>query len=465
MTASEARFSRHDSSTSERQWWLADQWDGAPCLDLPEVVRRHPDVLVLAAHPDDETIGVGGLVSDLSDLGAHLTVLFATSGERSHDLVDEASRAGLGAIRRRESERALAGLSSGATVVHLQLPDTGLADVEAVLTREIAARVGTETLVLAPWLHDGHSDHDAVGRASLHAVSAAGGTLVFYPIWMWHWSSPDELDWSHVVTVDVTSTGSWRKRASLEHFESQAETGGLPGSAAGRAPVLDESLRERAARLVETLLDPHGVLPTRTHAHGVSRIAERREGFDEMYDGPDDPWHFTDSFYERRRLALITAFLERPSYDRVLEIGCADGAMTATLTGRSREVVAVDTSARAVAVAQRRSPSALVVQGAVPHDLPGGPFDLVLVSEVGYFLSPTELIATLRGAVSRLSPDGELVLCHWQHPTVDVPLDGALVHEQAASVLGPPRASYRDGDLAVESWRGGRTLAEQEGRA
>lgn len=465
MTTRGARFSRHDSSTSERRWWLAGQWDEVPALHLAEVVRRHPHILVLAAHPDDETIGVGGLVSDLSDLGAHLTVLVATSGEQSHDL-DDGSRAGLAAIRRRECERALTGLAPRSRIVHLELPDSRVEDAEPALVREIAARAGHGTLVLAPWLHDGHSDHDAVGRAAVEAVAASGAALAYYPLWMWHWSTPEELDWTQVVTVDVTATGSWRKRAALGEFESQTEIGGLPGSAAGRAPVLDARLLARANRLVETLLDPHKLLPTLAAEEHTRRLVSRREAFDEMYDGQDDPWHFRDSFYESRRRALVTAFLERPFYDRVLEIGCADGALTVALTQRSRQTVAVDTSAEAVAAARRAAPSAVVLQGTVPHDLPDGPFDLVVLSEVGYFLSPSDLIATLRGCVARLSPDGELLLCHWQHPTLGAPLDGALVHEQATTVLGnDPRASYRDGDLAIEAWRQGRSLAEREGRA
>ncbi|MEO7421082.1 MAG: bifunctional PIG-L family deacetylase/class I SAM-dependent methyltransferase [Ornithinibacter sp.] len=461
-----ARFSRHDPATTEQRWWLAQEWDGVPSLDLPEVVRRHPHVMVLAAHPDDETIGVGGLISDLSDLGADLTVLIATSGERSHDLVGEASRGGLAAIRRRESERALSGLAPRARVVHLELPDTRVAHVEATLVVEITARVGAGTLVIAPWLHDGHGDHDAVGRAALEAVSVSGAALAYYPIWMWHWSSPAELDWAPVMTVDVTGTGGWRKRAALEEFRSQTETGGLPGSSVGRGPVLDAGLRERASRLVETLLDPHGVLPTQADGERTRAMEDRREGFERMYDGREDPWRFEDSFYESRRLTLITAFLERPSYQRVLEIGCADGRLTASLTKRSREVVAMDTSARAVQSARRAAPRAAVVQGTAPRDLPQGPFDLVIISEVGYFLSPTDLIATLRGALLRLAPDGELLLCHWQHPTVGVPLDGPLVHQQATSVLGrEPRASYRDGDLLIDTWREGQSLAEREGRA
>jgi hypothetical protein len=89
-----------------------------------------------------------------------------------------------------------------------------------------------------------------------------------------------------------------------------------------------------------------------------------------------------------------------------------------------------------------------------------------VLSEVGYFLTPLELLSTLRRAEAALGAQGELVLCHWQHPTEDIPLDGALVHEQAATSLGLPlRASYVDDDVRVEVWGCGPSPAVREGRA
>ena len=128
-------------------------------------------------------------------------------------------------------------------------------------------------------------------------------------------------------------------------------------------------------------------------------------------------------------------------------------------------MVALDTSHRAVTTARTRAPRATVKQGMAPMDLPSGPFDLVLLSEVGYFLSPLELVATLRRCEAALAPGGELLLCHWQHPTRDVPLDGQLVHEQAASMLRTGRrASYVDEDVRIDVWSDGPSVARREGR-
>ena len=100
-----------------------------------------------------------------------------------------------------------------------------------------------------------------------------------------------------------------------------------------------------------------------------------------------------------------------------------------------------------------------------PADLPPGPFDLVLLSEVGYFLTPLELVATLRRCEAVAGPGGELVLCHWQHPTEHVPLDGVLVHEQAATCCA--RAVGRPTSTTTCASTSGATptLARREGRA
>ncbi len=466
MTTGEVRFSRHDSGTSEREWWAAGQWDAVPTLDIVETVRRHPHVLLLAAHPDDEVIGLGGLVADLAELGAELTVVLATSGERSHDLPDEESREVLARARRRESEQAVGGLAPRAEVVHLALPDTRVPEFEDVVAVAVAEHTRPETLVLAPWTQDGHCDHDAVGRAARVAATSIRSPVAHYPIWFWHWNTPATLPWELLVGVEVTATGCWRKRTALAEFRTQTQPIGIPDGAGGAGtPVLTGTLEQRSTRLVETLMDPLGVLPVHSPGLRSTAVEERREGFDAMYDGTADPWRFADSFYEQRRLSLIQALLGRPSYRRVLEIGCADGSLTAALVARSQCVTALDTSPRAVAAARSAAPAARVVQGVAPTDVPPGPFDLVLLSEVGYFLSPLELMATLRRTMASLSPGGEVVLCHWQHPTEGVPLDGALVHHQAAAVLGStPRASYRDGDLRIDVWGEGPTTAEREGR-
>jgi LmbE family N-acetylglucosaminyl deacetylase/SAM-dependent methyltransferase len=458
-------FHHTDVGTPESTWLGSTRWDDVAVLDLLAVVQRYSRVLVLSAHPDDETLGVGGLLADLADAGATVSVLVATDGERSHPLADPRARADLATRRRREVRRAVGLLAPSAGTTHLGLPDGALGELEGSLVEEVHRRTDPTTLVLAPWLADGHPDHDALGRAAAEAVRHSGADLAHYPIWLWHWGTVDALPWADVVVSETSRVGAWRKRAALAEFPSQTTAWGDLGDAEPPAPVLGTAPLDRARRLSETLVDPTGALP-RVATDRLERMAaSRAQQFDRMYDGGEDPWAFDGSFYEERRRALVLAVLGCRRYGRALEIGCADGRLTEALLERCDHVVALDTSHRAVAAARERAPGAVVEQGTTPADLPPGPFDLVLLSEVGYFLTPLELGATLRRCEASLAPGGEIVLCHWQHPTEQVPLDGPLVHEQADTALGlRRRATHHDDDLRIDVWGDADSPARREGR-
>ena len=465
MSSVPVPFAHTDSGTAESTWLGSPRWDAVGVLDLSAVVQRYAQVLVLSAHPDDETLGVGGLLADLTDAGASVNALVATDGERSQPVGGARARAALAARRRREVERAVEVLAPESPITHLGLPDGALDRHEEALVAEVRRRTDPDTLVIAPWLADGHADHDAVGRASAEAVAHSGADLVHYPIWLWHWGAEDALPWPDVVVAETSRTAAWRKRAALEEFPTQTTAWGAGASAKSAAPVVGPAVLHRAQRLVEALIDPAGVLPRLPMDRLERRAAGRARQFDRMYDDRDDPWSFDGSFYEERRRALVLASLGCRRYGRALEIGCADGRLTDSLLERCDSVVALDTSHRAVTAARARAPGAVVEQGMAPVDLPAGPFDLVLLSEVGYFLTPLELVATLRRCEASLAPGGELVLCHWQHPTQNVPLDGVLVHEQARNALGlARRASYVDEDLRIEVWGDGSSIARREGR-
>lgn len=459
------RFTHHDEGTSESVWWAAPQWDDVPILDLPGIAKRFARVLVAIAHPDDETIGVGGLLADLAEIGLPITVLLATSGERSHSGLGKSGRDRLGTQRLVEGQQAINTLAPGTQLIHLGLPDARLSQHEESLRQAIVEHADENTLIVAPWTDDGHNDHDTVGQAAGQARDTTGSAVVHFPIWLWQWSSPETLPWQSMVAAEISRKGNWRKRSALEQYRSQS-TPMAKGWGEPAAPILGPTLLSRARRLIETLIDPDGCLPRLGYIDQAQRSAARTSTLDHMYDGGSDPWGNTVSFYEDRRRALILGALGRRTYGRVLELGCADGYLTAALTQRADEVVAIDTSKPAVAAARLAAPTAIVKESTMPDGIPSGRFDLVILSEVGYFLHPTELVATLRRAREALLPGGELLLCHWQHPTKAVPLDGVLVHEQARSVLGEnTRAQYVDEDLCIEVWGDSPSAARSEGRA
>lgn len=153
--------------------------------------------------------------------------------------------------------------------------------------------------------------------------------------------------------------------------------------------------------------------------------------FEELYSADDDPWRFADRWYERRKRALTLAVLPRARFRRAVEPGCSIGLLTRDLAQRCDEVLASDVSARAVALARERTadlPGVRVEQASVPAQWPPGRFDLVVLSEVGYYCAGSDLTALAAAAAGCLSDDGVLVACHWRHPVADYPVDGDAVH-------------------------------------
>lgn len=470
-TPEQALFDHAEAGQPESAWLMQPHWGTLPSLHLEDLAVAYRTVLVLSAHPDDETLGVGALIAALGRHGASVTIVVATAGEHSHPDATAWTPAELARQRRQEVERAVADLGAQGGVRHVGLPDGSLTAHEQALVDELAAMIKPGTLVLAPWFADGHPDHDAAGRAARAAAQRAGATVLHYPIWLWHWCPPEQAPWQHLWMVEPTIEDLKRKRTALGRFSSQTDPLG-PGP--GDRPVVTEAVLARAHRLVEVLIDPdQSVLPTADAESTESMEATRAATFDAMYDGGDDPWRFENSFYEERKRHLIMAVLGRKRYSRVLEVGCATGHLTRALTVRADHVTAFDASTRALAVARRRTAartdgaagSVTWLHGHAPGVLPAGPFELVVLSEIGYFLTPRELLATLRRVRSALAADGEIVLGHWQHPTSGIPLNGAFVHTQAGAVFDlPHRAHYADADVRIDVWGTPLSVAEAEGR-
>ena len=131
--------------------------------------------------------------------------------------------------------------------------------------------------------------------------------------------------------------------------------------------------------------------------------------FDAVHARDTDPWHYTSSWYEHRKRALTLAALPAGSYTAGLEIGCSIGTLSVELAPRCESFLAVDASSAALADAARRLahlPAARTRHLTVPNEWPDGPFDLIVVSEVGYYLSPTELAGLFDRIEDSLMPVG-----------------------------------------------------------
>lgn len=174
-------------------------------------------VLVVAPHPDDETIGVGATIAGLSRRGARVRVLFLTDGEASH-----ADVGGLGECRAAEATDALAclGLPTG-RAERLGWADGQLADDIDGLAAAIATRVNAGDVVLSTWPGDGHPDHRAAGIAAQRAAAGCAVASWWYPVWAWHHEARGGALLQRAERVPVAASDLAAKRRGLAAYCSQ----------------------------------------------------------------------------------------------------------------------------------------------------------------------------------------------------------------------------------------------------
>jgi LmbE family N-acetylglucosaminyl deacetylase len=214
--------------TSEHAWRSWHELAGRPKLRMPAPPAT---AVVVAPHPDDEVLGVGGLLMLLARAGTAIHIVAVTDGEASHPGSPTLSPHALAARRVSESEEALSLLGlKPASVVRLRMPDGDVrrtesygADITAAVMRILAhtAALGPAWCI-APWTGDGHPDHAASGAA---AITAAGATarMLAYPVWMWHWAEPNDprVPWWQARRVLLPDEVRDAKRAAAAAFATQ----------------------------------------------------------------------------------------------------------------------------------------------------------------------------------------------------------------------------------------------------
>jgi trans-aconitate methyltransferase len=180
------------------------------------------------------------------------------------------------------------------------------------------------------------------------------------------------------------------------------------------------------------------------------------EYFERLYAADRDPWKLASRWYERRKYALTLASLPDERYRSAFEPGCSIGVLTEGLAARCDRVLAVELTSAAAAVAADRLKSfsnVQVRQATVPEEWPDGPFDLLVLSEVGYYFDAAELHALLQRAVSSLEPDATVIGVHWQGPT-DYPLTAAETHGIITATPGlVPIVRHEDQEFLLQVWQ------------
>lgn len=193
--------------------------------------------------------------------------------------------------------------------------------------------------------------------------------------------------------------------------------------------------------------------------------------FRALYAESADPWGLADRWYEARKYALSLALLPREHYGSAFEPGCSVGVLTAGLAPRCDSLLCYDGVADAVAAARARAggfPGVRVEQRLIPRDWPPGEFDLIVFSEVLYYLGDPDLDEVLGLARGALRADGHLLAVHWRHPAPGYPQTGDAVHAALARRGDLARlCGYQDRDFTAEVYTraGGdlRSVAEAGG--
>jgi hypothetical protein len=101
-----------------------------------------------------------------------------------------------------------------------------------------------------------------------------------------------------------------------------------------------------------------------------------------------------------------------------------------------------------------------LLQGALDEAWPAGPFDLVVLSEVAYYLDAPLLTEVLLREVPRLAPGATVLAAHWRHLVDDYPIGGDQVHEIISATPGLTSIGcYRDDDVVIEAFDTGEGLS------
>lgn len=181
------------------------------------------------------------------------------------------------------------------------------------------------------------------------------------------------------------------------------------------------------------------------------------EGFEEMFRRNVDPWNYAHSPFEAFKRDRLLKACGLRLYDRGLELACANGETTRRLALRCLRLLAVDSSETALAEARRRTeslPNVAFERVHLPDQTPGGPFDLIVASEILYYLPQSAMLELLERIKRALAPGGRVVLLHHTLPFADAAQLPILAQAKAKANLGQKldlvmQARHRRFDVAA----------------
>ena len=218
--------------------------------------------------------------------------------------------------------------------------------------------------------------------------------------------------------------------------------------------------------------------------------------FDALYNDNTDPWQYQTRWYEKRKRDMCLAILPQSQYDNAIELGCGNGVFSELLAQRCQALVSIDGNHQAVQLAKERLtelPHVKVVQGVIPNRLltlkdavieaypllnetstMQAPFDLIVISEILYYLSSNDIDMVIAWTQQNLAMGGTLLCCHWRYAIEGFAMTGETVHQSLRlafntenngkhQVAFTHQSQMIDSDFLLDVWqRSQRSVAMQE---
>lgn len=249
MDALSSRRIEAGDGTPEPQWQCWLQARALPHLAPQDLLPPGARAVVVAPHPDDEVLAVGGLLAHAATLRRRALLVAVTDGEASHAGSMRWPPGRLASRRRAETRLALARLGSDAAVLRAGLADGRVAAREGVLHALLLRTLRPSDRVFTTWSLDGHPDHEATGRTTRAAAEQVGAHVYEVPVWGWHWAACGDarMPWEQARLVTLSPQAVARKCAALQAFASQWEH----DPDCPHTPVLRDAMRVRAQRPFE----------------------------------------------------------------------------------------------------------------------------------------------------------------------------------------------------------------------
>lgn len=192
---------------------------------VPQWTAPRGPLVVVALHPDEETLGAGGLIYSCTRRRHPVLIVILTDGERPRDDI-----APLGPVRSREVQKASRILGEDQVrFLRLGLPEGQLKQHMGEMIDALTDLVTRSSTLLAPFAEDGHPDHEAAAHACARVAHKHSLTLLQYPVWAWHHHRPQHLDLSRACRFELSARAQRAKLRALACFKSQIEP--KPGGA------------------------------------------------------------------------------------------------------------------------------------------------------------------------------------------------------------------------------------------